>query len=173
MAYLYRHIRLDNNQPFYIGIGEDKPNQQYEYKRAYNKHGRSLRWKDVAYHIPYEVEIMMDGLSWNEACIKEAEFIQLYGRIDLGTGLLVNMTEGGDGHKAQFSKEHKDKISASKLGKSYSTESNIKKSIALTGRKKSKEHCEKLFNNPERGKKIAASLLGKKQNRLGLYKKTK
>jgi hypothetical protein len=23
MAYLYRHIRLDKNQPFYIGIGKD------------------------------------------------------------------------------------------------------------------------------------------------------
>jgi hypothetical protein len=32
MAYLYRHIRLDKNEPFYIGIGSDK-----QYKRAYNK----------------------------------------------------------------------------------------------------------------------------------------
>jgi len=24
MAYLYRHIRLDNNEPFYIGIGNDQ-----------------------------------------------------------------------------------------------------------------------------------------------------
>ena len=24
MAYVYRHIRLDTNQPFYIGIGSDK-----------------------------------------------------------------------------------------------------------------------------------------------------
>ena len=23
MAYLYRHIRLDKNEPFYIGIGSD------------------------------------------------------------------------------------------------------------------------------------------------------
>ena len=29
MAYVYRHIRLDKNEPFYIGIGSDK-----EYKRA-------------------------------------------------------------------------------------------------------------------------------------------
>ena len=37
MAYIYRHIRLDKNEPFYIGIGSDK-----DYKRAYNKHIESL-----------------------------------------------------------------------------------------------------------------------------------
>jgi hypothetical protein len=29
MVYLYRHIRLDKNEPFYIGIGSDK-----QYKRS-------------------------------------------------------------------------------------------------------------------------------------------
>lgn len=24
MAYVYRHIRLDKNEPFYIGIGKDE-----------------------------------------------------------------------------------------------------------------------------------------------------
>ena len=32
MAYLYRHIRLDKNEPFYIGIGSNELNN---YKRAY------------------------------------------------------------------------------------------------------------------------------------------
>ena len=31
MAYVYRHIRLDKNEPFYIGIGKDDSG---EYKRA-------------------------------------------------------------------------------------------------------------------------------------------
>ena len=92
MAYLYRHIRLDNNKPFYIGIGSDK-----KYLRAYNKKGRSFSWKDVAYKFPYEVEIMLDDLTWEEACQKEIEFIALYGRKDLKKGTLVNLTDGGEG----------------------------------------------------------------------------
>ena len=92
MAYLYRHIRLDNNEPFYIGIGSDK-----KYLRAYNKKGRSFSWKDVAYKFPYEVEIMLDDLTWEEACQKEIEFIALYGRKDLKKGTLVNLTDGGEG----------------------------------------------------------------------------
>ena len=36
MAYLYRHIRLDTNEIFYIGIGSD-----INYKRAFIKRGFS------------------------------------------------------------------------------------------------------------------------------------
>jgi hypothetical protein len=92
MAYIYRHIRLDINEPFYIGIGSDT-----NYKRAYNKKGRSYAWKDIAYKIQYKVDILLDGLSWEEVCMKEIEFIKLYGRRDLNLGPLVNFTDGGEG----------------------------------------------------------------------------
>ena len=65
MAYLYRHIRLDKNEPFYIGIGSDN-----KYKRAHNKKGRSYSWKDIAYNVSYEIEILLDNLSWEDACNK-------------------------------------------------------------------------------------------------------
>jgi hypothetical protein len=92
MAYVYRHIRLDYNEPFYIGIGSD-----INYKRAYNKKGRSYAWKDIAYKIQYKVDIILDELSWEEACMKEIEFIKLYGRKNLNLGSLVNFTDGGEG----------------------------------------------------------------------------
>jgi hypothetical protein len=92
-CYVYRHIRLDKNEPFYIGIGTGR-----NYKRAKKKGGqRSDFWNRVANKTEYEVEILMDNLTWLEACEKEKEFIKLYGRINLGTGILVNMTDGGDG----------------------------------------------------------------------------
>jgi len=92
MAYVYRHIRLDKNEPFYIGIGNDN-----SYKRAYNKYDRNYIWKNIINKTKYKVEIILDGLSWKEACEKEKEFIEMYGRIDLKTGSLVNLTSGGDG----------------------------------------------------------------------------
>lgn len=92
MAYLYRHIRLDKNEPFYVGIGSDEA-----YKRAFGVSPRSGFWKKVVAKTEYEVEIMLDDLSWEEACEKEKYFISLYGRRDLGTGRLVNMTSGGEG----------------------------------------------------------------------------
>jgi len=94
MAYLYRHIRLDKNIPFYIGIGTD--NNGF-FKRAYNKRDRNQYWKRIVNKAGYEVEIIFNDITLHEACEKEKEFIKLYGRKDLGNGTLVNGTDGGEG----------------------------------------------------------------------------
>ena len=62
MTYVYRHIRLDKNEPFYIGIGTD-----LNYKRAYSKHSRNIYWQRVVNKTKYEVEILFDNLTKNEA----------------------------------------------------------------------------------------------------------
>jgi hypothetical protein len=90
MACVYRHIRLDKNQPFYIGIGKD-------IKRAYERRSRSKHWLNIA-NKGYEVEILFEDIEWKEACKKEIEFIELYGKvIDKQEGTLVNLTKGGEG----------------------------------------------------------------------------
>lgn len=107
MAYLYRHIRKDLNQPFYIGIGSDA-----NYNRAFDKHKRNSIWKRIVSKTEYEVEIMLDELSWEEVCKKEIEFIRFYGRKDNGTGILSNMTDGGEGSlNIVISKEARKAIS--------------------------------------------------------------
>jgi len=114
MAYVYRHIRLDKNKPFYVGIGEDLSQHKGLYKRAYNKKNRSKYWKNIVSKTKYKVDIILDNLTWEEACLKEIEFISLYGRSDLNKGTLVNLTDGGDGIIGQvFSKEVKPKLSIS------------------------------------------------------------
>ena len=42
MAYIYKHIRLDTNEVFYIGIGSDNT-----YKRANLKKGRNIYWNNI------------------------------------------------------------------------------------------------------------------------------
>lgn len=95
MAYLYRHIRLDKNEPFYIGISK-KDTTNYE--RAYNfdcRH-RNIHWVNIFNKTEIEVEILFENITYEFAKIKEIEFIKLYGRaIDGGT--LANLTKGGDG----------------------------------------------------------------------------
>jgi hypothetical protein len=106
MAYLYRHIRLDKNEPFYIGIGSDSA-----YKRAYEKSNRNKYWKNISNKTEYQVEIILEDLTWEEACEKEKEFIKLYGRILEGFGTLCNITEGGDGVLGmKHTEETKNKI---------------------------------------------------------------
>lgn len=113
MAYVYRHIRLDKNEPFYIGVGSDE-----RYWRATKKSQRSKFWKRVVAKTPYEVEILIDDLTWEQALQKEKEFIALYGRYNQGKGPLVNLTDGGDGNLGYVpTKETREKLSKRFKGK--------------------------------------------------------
>ena len=59
MAYIYRHIRIDTNMPFYIGIS----NTNDEYKRAYSTYDRSTQWKRITNKTEFEVEILIEDLT--------------------------------------------------------------------------------------------------------------
>jgi hypothetical protein len=91
MAYLYRHIRHDKNEPFYIGIGSDNV-----FKRAKTKKGRNEIWKKIASKTTYDVEILFSDISTEYAKQKEIEFIALYGRIANKDGILANLSGGGE-----------------------------------------------------------------------------
>jgi hypothetical protein len=145
MSVVYRHIRLDKNEPFYIGIGKTE-------KRAYNKHNRSRHWKSIIANTSYKVEILFDDLSWGKAIEKEIELIELYGRKDLGLGTLVNLTDGGEslpGSKnPMFGKKRTDdekrRISQKLTGNKLSEETKLKISQSGKGIKKSPEYIEKI-----------------------------
>lgn len=113
MAYVYRHIRLDKNVPFYIGIGSD-----ITYERAFRKRRENNpHWNNIVKKTPYEVEIILDDLTWGEACKKEIEFISLYGRRDLRRGPLVNLTDGGEGVLGMVTSEKNRKATSERFGK--------------------------------------------------------
>jgi len=95
MSYIYRHIRLDKNEPFYIGIGSIGSGKNY--KRAKQKNGRNNLWCKIVNKTEYRIEILFDDLELSLAKEKEKEFILLYGRIDNNTGTLANLSAGGDG----------------------------------------------------------------------------
>jgi hypothetical protein len=102
MHYLYRHIRLDKNEPFYIGIGTKQHNKnnsfKSEYRRAFSKQRKDSKiWNLISNKTDYCVEILMDSDNYDFIKSKEKEFIKLYGRINNNTGCLANMTDGGDG----------------------------------------------------------------------------
>ncbi len=143
MAVVYRHIRLDKKEPFYIGIGKT-------IKRAFEKKDRSSAWKGIISRSEYEVDILFEDLTWEEACIKEKEFIQLYGRKQLSTGTLVNLTEGGDGVVGNtMSEEAKNKIRIANSGVNGPLYGRVGHSHPKYGTKASEHTLElKRANNP-------------------------
>lgn len=153
MAYVYRHIRLDKNQPFYIGIGSDD-----EFRRASSTIGRNKFWKAISTKTEYEIEILMDGLTWEQACEKEKEFIALYGRRDKKNGTLVNLTDGGDGAKGIIVSEAKKKIASKKMkgnknAKGSKRSENTKK--AISEKMKGKKNALGNFWSDEKRKKLS------------------
>ncbi|MDA3779743.1 MAG: NUMOD3 domain-containing DNA-binding protein [Bacteroidales bacterium] len=98
------------------------------------KKSRNIHWKNIVNSCGYVVEILIDGLSWEEACIKEIQLIGEIGRRDLNLGSLVNLTDGGDGlHNPSV--ETRNKIRNSFLGKTR---------IEIYGAEKAKEITNKI-----------------------------
>ena len=142
--YVYKHIREDLNQVFYIGIGCKK-----NYGRAYEfcSDKRNIIWCRIYNKTSIRVEISHDNLNKQDASRIEQELIKLYGRVDLNEGILCNMTDGGDGiWNCKRSIETRKKLSLCKIGeknpqygKKQSEETKLKRSISCTGLKRDDE----------------------------------
>jgi hypothetical protein len=117
--YVYEWLREDGT-PYYIGKGEGF--------RAYCK--RPYRPLDKS-----RIRIIKDKLTEEEAFNLEIELIKKYGRQDLGTGILKNKTDGGEG--ASHSLETKAKIS--KVGKGRAA---WNKGLSATTDKRVKRNAE-------------------------------
>ena len=137
--YTYAYLREDGT-PYYIGKGRGD--------RAYKKGSR-------VFAPPPKNRIikLKQNLTEEEAFKHEIYMIALFGRKDLGTGILHNRTDGGEGLSGAIrSKETRRKISESMKGKSPSEEhrkklSEVKKGIP-------QEHIKKL-NELKKGKPIS------------------
>lgn len=154
---VYRHRRLDNNEVFYIGIG----NTERPYKKY--KSNRSKYWHNIINKTDYEVEIISSNLDVETAKELEIFLIQLYGRKDLGLGTLVNMTDGGDGClNLKHSEETRKKQGLGRKNKPISESQILAIINANTGKKMSEESKIKMRLNNKK-KLIAIGSVKKKK----------
>lgn len=149
MAYVYKHIRNDTGEIFYIGIGK-------QLKRMYSFRSRNKYWLNIVNKVGFTSEIIENDLTWEDAIVRETFWINYYGRKNNGTGILTNMTDGGEGTTGRiFSENSKQKISNSHKGKTLTSEQKTKISKGNLGKPKPK---------PEGfGEKISQILKGKKR----------
>jgi hypothetical protein len=179
--YTYAYLREDKT-PYYIGKGKGQ--------RAFVKLKNEIpkpKYKD-------RIIILKNNLTEEEAFKHEIYLIYVLGRKDLGTGILRNRTDGGDGPSGvKRTKEVREKISnalkgrkcpgvslANRLrpkeehscfGKPRSEETKRKLSLKLTGRKATKERAERIskankgkVRTEEHRRKYSEAKRGVKQN---------
>ena len=143
--YTYAYLREDRT-PYYIGKGKGN--------RAYIRRKKDIKPpKDKS-----RIILLKQNLTEEEAFKHEVYMIAVFGRIDLGTGILHNRTNGGDGSSGMvhseetrkkmsataknMSENHKAKISAAAKGRLFSEETRAK--LSAVGKNMSKERRAKM-----------------------------
>ena len=145
--YIYAYLRADGT-PYYIGKGKGI--------RAWKQH--SIKGKGA--HTPNDnsrIFICETNLTELGAFALERRYIRWWGRKDLGTGVLQNMSDGGQGTsgvKKTVSEDTKQKIGLANSGRYQSIATRQKRSQSLAGRKPSEE------SNAKRRAKAVGRVLG-------------
>jgi hypothetical protein len=121
--YTYAYLRK-NRTPYYIGKGTGR--------RLYSTNRKGLKPpKDKS-----RIILLKQNITEEEAFKHEIYMIAVFGRKDLGTGILHNKTNGGEGITGiVFTEEHKEKISRALQGITRSEETRRKLSEAHRGEK--------------------------------------
>lgn len=136
MPYVYAHYRKTDDIIFYVGIAKSN-------KRFLSKYSRNNLWENIVNKHDFYYKILFEYVNWTDCLKKEIELIKQYGRIDLKTGILCNMTDGGEGC-FNLSNESRLKISISNKGKKRSEEFKIKMSVCQKGKIHSQETKSKM-----------------------------
>ena len=154
MSYVVYGHYGDDGVCFYVGMGSKN--------RPYKSSNRSTFWKNyVKKHCVSgkpEVKIWHQNLTWEQAQEHEKFWISIYGRRDNGTGVLVNLTDGGDGTVGCIpSEETRQKQSLKRIGRKHTEEARMKMSISGKGK----------IINPEQRLKISTTKKGKPSSNKG------
>lgn len=132
MAFVYKHIRNDKNEVFYIGISDNKDGK---YKRSLDEVHRNKFWKNITNKTSFTCEVIFDNISWEEAKKIEIELIEKYGLRFNKTGSLCNLTLGGEGSLGlKWDDERREKIMSKIVGKKRTQESKDRMSKSRAGR---------------------------------------
>ena len=135
--YVYELWDIIKNQPFYVGKGCGKRTSTHTSKSHLARQDGNQFKKNVIRKMLSEnnkpvAKYVFRSDDEIAAYNEETRLILQYGRRDLGTGILTNLTDGGVGSLSP-STESRYKMGSAKRGKKESEETRNKKSASLMG----------------------------------------
>lgn len=154
---MYMYLRSKDHTPYYVGKGRGR--------RAVQPHGYAKRPKNKK-----QIVFAGEGLSEVDAFQAEILLIHLYGRKDLGTGILRNLSAGGEGQSG-YSDETRWKMGRGNRGRRGGTSWNKGLPGTWTGRHHTEETKAVLSQkrtgmknpkSPEARAKLSATNKGKR-----------
>lgn len=123
------YVYSANGIPFYVGKGKGKRDICHLYSSQKGSCAKEIAILKNTTDAVITVHRVADNLSNDDALLLERQLIKKYGRINLGTGTLVNRTSGGQGNSGYIMSEaQKSLISKQFKGKKHSAERNRRKS---------------------------------------------
>ena len=147
--YTYAYLREDKT-PYYIGKGEND--------RIYKKGKKEIKPpKDKS-----RIIFLKKNLTEQEAFKHEIYMIFVFGRKDLGTGILRNKTNGGEGKSGWItSQETKNKLRKVNLGKKHTKKTCEKMSKTRMGHLINEKTRNKIANSLCKGTYLLKHISGK------------
>lgn len=148
--YVYLYIKPDGTV-FYVGKGREDRYLHHllEAKKSKSKDSNKLKIstirKILRQGLEPEIKFVDSNLSEEQAFELEEFLISEIDRIDLGTGTLTNMTNGGEGCRGQIiSDERKEQLRVQMTGEGNPNYGNTGEKCIWWGRKHTEETKEKL-----------------------------
>ena len=132
-CFVYCYLRSKDSKtgamgtPYYVGIAStaQRPVCRHRHHAPVPKDRRFIR-------------VLRKGLSWDEVCKWEQRYIAHYGRQNTGTGILRNLTDGGEGSRGVVvSEATRQKLREKNIGKKLTEEA--KRRIGEASRERFKD----------------------------------
>jgi hypothetical protein len=179
--YVYAFLRSRDSivgprlSPYYIGKGK--------MSRAFDLSRKGAKPPSDRSYIVF----VQEGLTEAEALALEIFCIKLYGRVDNGSGILRNLTDGGEGVSGyRFSEEGRQRLSLAHVGIRHSEETRRKMSNSRKGQlnhnygrkdmisnfkgKKHTEDARRKISLAKTGQKQSLETIEKRANSLTRYR---
>ena len=153
--YVYIYYDPRNGDPIYVGLGVGKRAFIHWNQKAHNIFFERVLTKIRNLGMSPRIEFVALDLFKHEAALLESQLIELHGRRDIGSGTLLNLTNGGEGAKGYVWTEEQKSLASTRMSMNWKSKTSEELAVVC----KNISNAAKIsMNRPEVKQKAVARL---------------